>query len=257
MQMLTKIKKLLSKPITIVPLVIICCLVSMAAGRVNGLFNNVDAQGGYTLNGTAGTSGYALCTSTGAKFDQACSLTGSTVYYQHVIFNGITQTQEPALGVTASFTCSDNSGVDTLCDLAGTGTAGTYAYPSSVTADSKGRVTSITNGLAPYPIPAATAVVNGFYKTSSITVSGNGETLYEEDFSTGALGNNTTTVVTLPHSIPNLIWSITCSDNSSRVQSGGAQAVGANVSGQSAPFSSIQVLSPASGESAYCHVVGD
>ena len=57
MHRLTKIKQMtshiLSKPITMIPLVIICCLVSLAAGRVNGLFNNVDALGGYTLNGTS------------------------------------------------------------------------------------------------------------------------------------------------------------------------------------------------------------
>ena len=190
------INKWLRKPVTIIPLVIVCCLVSLAAGRLNGLFNNVDALGGYTLNGTAGTAGYALCTSTGAKFDTACSLAGVVLYYQHIIFNGITQPQEPALGLSTSFTCSDNSGVDTLCDLAGTGTAGTYAYPSSVTTDNKGRVTSITAGGS-----SLTAACIAYSSTTSAgcTVQADGKI---KEWVTGAVANLTGCNVGSPSSAP-------------------------------------------------------
>ena len=44
---------------------------------------------------------------------------------------------------------SGTSTISPVLTLAAVGTAGTYAYPSSVTTDTKGRVTSITAGAAP------------------------------------------------------------------------------------------------------------
>lgn len=199
-----KTRQILSKPITLVPLILICTLVSLAAGRVNGLFNNVDALGGYTLNGTAGTAGYALCTSTGAKFDTACSLTGATVYYQHIISVTTTEPQEAFLRFSSSsdFTVTDNSGgTSTDIALANTGTAGTYAYPSSVTTDAQGRVTSITAGTAATPLTAGT---NGYYEILS-----NGTIVNHVNISS-LPNDNTYDVYTLPHSFASFVASTVC-----------------------------------------------
>jgi len=191
--------KWLRKPVTIIPLVIVCCLVSMAVGRVNGLFNNVDALGGYTLNGTAGTAGYALCTSTGAKFDTACSLAGVVLYYQHIISVTTTEPQEAFLRFASSsdFTVTDNGGGDsTDINLANTGTAGTYAYPTSVTTDSKGRVTSITAGGS-----SLTAACIAYSSTTSAgcTVQADGKI---KEWVTGAVANLTGCNVGSPSSAP-------------------------------------------------------
>jgi hypothetical protein len=94
-----------------------------------------------------------------------------------------------------------------------------------------------------------TAGTNGYYRIE-------GDATITDYVNTGALNNNTPTTVPLPHSFPSLIASITCTDNGGRVQAGNDQAVGANVVGLSAPFSSIYVNSPATGMSAYCIVVG-
>lgn len=99
------------------------------------------------------------------------------------------------------------------------------------------------------PGTALTSGTNGFY-----TIDLNGT--IDEDVNTGALNNNTPTTVTLPHAIPTTFASCVCSDNGARVQSGNDQPVGCNISGQSAPFTSIQVNTPATTVSAYCRVRG-
>lgn len=249
------LRKWFRKPITIVPLVLVATLVSLAAGRVNGLYLNVDSTQGYTINGSAGgNAGYAACTSTGSKIDSFCSLAGATLFYQTITSSIATLPQEPVLHFTGSFTAVDNSTISTIVDLASVATAGTTNCPSAFTIDAKGRVLTAVAGTC--PIATVGTGTNGSYTATPVTVSGTPETLYDEDVDTGALGNNTTTTVTLPHSIPATVLSIVCSDNSSRVQSGNTQAIGANVAGQSAPFTSIQVLTSATGENASCRVRG-
>ena len=249
--MMNKLRNWLRKPVTIIPLVIVCCLVSMAVGRVNGLFNNVDALGGYTLNGTAGTAGYALCTSTGAKFDTACSLAGVVLYYQHIISVTSTEPQEAFLRFASSsdFTVTDNGGGDsTDINLANTGTAGTYAYPTSVTTDSKGRVTSITGGSAPNLGTALTAGTNGYYEILS-----NG-TIVDHVNLTSLPNDNTYHAYTLPHSFASFVASTVCSIDR---PGGNPGPVGV----QSGGLSNINLLSNTGGSgtlmNASCVVTGE
>jgi len=66
-----------------------------------------------------------------------------------------------------------NTGTTTaaVLGLASAGTAGTYAYPSSMTTDAFGRVTSVTGGSAPPtpPSPASSVVTETSYGQSSAT----------------------------------------------------------------------------------------
>ena len=97
--------------------------------------------------------------------------------------------------------------------------------------------------------PARTCNSNGCYQ-----ILANGT--IEEWIFTGALLNNSPTNVTLAYTIPSSIMDINCTDNSSRVSSGGNQPVGANVAGLGSPFTYIVVNTPASGMTAYCYVAG-
>lgn len=99
-------------------------------------------------------------------------------------------------------------------------------------------------------------VTNGFYMTQPVLLAGTPETLYTEWVNTPTLGNNVTSTVTLPHSLPNGVFVSTCSDNGGRVQTGNDQPVGANFSGQTAPISTVQVNTPSTGVSAFCIVIG-
>jgi hypothetical protein len=125
--------------------------VTMAAG-VNGVFNSVNSALGYKVAGGAGTAGYALC-SNGSIYNTACPIPGAaTLYYQTVDSAGVAQTQRSALDFSSRFTLTDSASPSkTIADLALTGTAGTYASPSSVTTDAYGRVTAITAGSAGTP----------------------------------------------------------------------------------------------------------
>ena len=96
--------------------------------------------------------------------------------------------------------------------------------------------------------PVRTCNSNGCYQ-----ILANGT--IEEWIFTGALNNNTPTNVTLPYSVTQ-IMGINCTDNSSRVSSGGNQPVGANVAGLGGPFTYIIVDTPATGMTAYCYVAG-
>lgn len=94
------------------------------------------------------------------------------------------------------------------------------------------------------------AGTNGYYRNT-------GDGTIEEYVNTPSLNNNTPTTVTLPTPLPNILASCTCTDNGSRVQAGNDQAVGCNVSGQTAPFTTIQVNTPSTTMKAYCYVVGN
>jgi len=61
-----------------------------------------------------------------------------------------TLTDERVFSPTARFAVTDNgAGATYVLDLALTGTAGTFAYPASLTTDAYGRVTAVTAGSAP------------------------------------------------------------------------------------------------------------
>jgi hypothetical protein len=96
--------------------------------------------------------------------------------------------------------------------------------------------------------PVRTCNSNGCYQ-----ILANGT--IEEWIFTGALLNNSPTNVTLAYTMTQ-IMDINCTDNSSRVSSGGNQPVGANVAGLGSPFTYIVVDTPASGMTAYCYVAG-
>lgn len=166
----------------------------------------------------------------------------ANLYYQTVASNGSTEPQQPTLNFSPRFAVSDGSSETTVDYTVSGVTAGTYAYPTSVTVDTYGRVTSLTAG-------TATARTCGSYGCWSTRPDGT----IDEWIVTGALNNNTPTVVTLPHAYPTALMSVTCSDNSSRVTSGNDQPVGAIASG-SGGQSTITVNTPATGMSAYCYL---
>ena len=77
-----------------------------------------------------------------------------------------TLTDERVFSPTARFAVTDNgAGATYVLDLANAGTAGTYAYPSSLTTDAYGRVTAVTAGdvvttaVTPYAVAATDRVV--------------------------------------------------------------------------------------------------
>lgn len=95
-----------------------------------------------------------------------------------------------------------NTGTTTaaVLGLANAGTAGTYAYPSSMTTDAFGRVTSVTGGSAPPtpPSPASTVVTETSYGQSSAT--GTSLAYAREDHTHG------TPAVPTHNTLSNLAW---------------------------------------------------
>jgi hypothetical protein len=114
----------------------------------------INATTGFEVAGGAGANGYALC-SNGTVFNTACAVYSATnpppaAFYQTVYANTVAQTQRYGLNFTTNFTLSDSSSPsETTVDLAAAGTAGTYTCPSTITTDSKGRVTAAANGMCP------------------------------------------------------------------------------------------------------------
>lgn len=95
---------------------------------------------------------------------------------------------------------TSTGGTTPVIDLSTAGTAGTYAYPSSVTTDAYGRVTSVTGGSAPPtpPSPATTVVSEQSYGQS--TVVGTATTFAREDHSHG------TPALPAHNTLSNLAW---------------------------------------------------
>jgi hypothetical protein len=128
---------------------------------------------------------------------------------------------------------------------------GTYqAWVALNTAHVSGHTFDCSGTGCPGSGTALTAGTNGFY-----TIDANGT--IDEDVNTGILNNNTPTSITLPHSIPTNFASCVCVDNGARVQTGNNQPTGCNVNGSVAPFTAINVNTPATGVSAYCRVRGN
>jgi hypothetical protein len=111
-----------------------------------GTAGQVNAIGGYLVNGSGGTTGQCLG-SDGTAYDVpiAC-LTSAISYYQTMETNGTVEPQRFALNFSPRFALSDTSTPSTTgVELAASGvTAGACAYPSSVTFDVYGRATSCT-----------------------------------------------------------------------------------------------------------------
>lgn len=90
-----------------------------------GLDADINAAGGYLVNGAAGTVGQGLC-SNGTTLSQFCNfLTSATAYYQKVAVSGSAAVQEPELnlipGTSTTITCADNPGVATNCTITASG----------------------------------------------------------------------------------------------------------------------------------------
>ena len=100
-------------------------------------------------------------------------------------------------GSSGQALCSDATYYDTPCTVPVTvGTAGTYAYPTSVTTNVFGQVSAITAGT--------------FTGASGYQVLSDG--LIIQWGNTGNIANDTPTGVTFPLAFPTAALSVTCSD---------------------------------------------
>ena len=97
-----------------------------------------------------------------------------------------------------------------------------------------------------------TAATGSFYQTTPATLSGGGSiTIYDEDFETGALADNTPTTVTAPHSITNFMG-LLCTADSTNDVTGNPRTIGAQwVSG-----ATVTVTANGSSSTANCHLRG-
>lgn len=125
----------------------------------------VNASGGYLVNGGGGTSGQCLV-SNGTAFLPGTCFTPAPTFYQSFESNGAAEPQEPAANFSSSFALHDSPGSATSIDLASSGvTAGAYSNPT-ITVNSKGQVTSAINGVS-LPMIQAAQMTTGICTTGA------------------------------------------------------------------------------------------
>jgi len=90
-----------------------------------------------------------------------------TIYYQTVEAAGAAVAQQPILNFDSSLSTTAATG-QTNVGLPSVGTAGTYANPSSITTDSKGRITSITAG-------GTSTTVDYYWTVTGVCTTGTGQ----------------------------------------------------------------------------------
>ncbi len=117
------------------------------------------AGGNYVLDfasaGTAGTYAYPVSLTTDA-YGRVTAVTGGSAPVASTV------------AVDAGELTNTGTSTAAVLGLANAGTAGTYAYPASITTDAFGRVTNATAGSAP-PSPASSVVTETSYGQSSAT----------------------------------------------------------------------------------------
>lgn len=126
----------------------------------------INASSGYRVNGSGGSAGQCLG-SDGTNYDVPinCLTSIGSIYYQTMQANGSSLPQRSLLNFAPRFTVNDTN-PSTTVDLTATGTAGTYASPTSITTDAWGRVTSVTAGGSTTPVNR-TCNSNGCYRIDS------------------------------------------------------------------------------------------
>ncbi len=154
----------------------------------------------YTLSNAAQNTVFAGPASGGAgapSFLTIPSVLAGFVFYQTIASNGSAQTQRPTLNFSTNFTATDSvSPAQTTMDLANVGTAGTCNAPSSLTTDTKGRVSTCTSLGSTVPVPL-TCNANGCY-----SIGGDG--LVEEFGQITMVANGSTydtATIILPHAM--------------------------------------------------------
>jgi hypothetical protein len=85
---------------------------------------------------------------------------GETLYYQTVQTAGTALPQQPITNFDGTISASNGTGM-TNVGLPNTGTAGTYANPSSITTDAQGRVTSVSSSSSVAQLNCLSAVCAG------------------------------------------------------------------------------------------------
>jgi len=128
-------------------------------------------------------------------------------------------------------------------------TGGVSGVPQRVGVGTSGQVWAVIAGVPAWAGTVHSSGTNGYY-----TIAPDGT--ITDYVNTGSLNNNTPTTITLPHQITSTVMSAVCADNGGRVQSGNDQPVGVNFVGLSAPYTTMNVNTPATGMTAYCIVVG-
>lgn len=91
---------------------------SAAWGQVPIKGSTVDASLGYTIGGTA-TGGHVLC-GNGTRYVDAATCGNIGIFYQFVSQNSVNLPQRGRLDFSNNFNVTDEAGVATLVDLAGT-----------------------------------------------------------------------------------------------------------------------------------------
>ncbi len=112
-------------------------------------------------------------------------------YYQTVQEAGSALPQQPVLNFDGSVVATDGTG-KTNIGLPSVGTAGTYANPSSITTDSKGRVTSVTSTPVAQTNCLVSACAGGSTYANGVTYTNNsGVPVFEEVVMVGPQNDNT------------------------------------------------------------------
>lgn len=103
--------------------VAMAAIVATTIAAVPGIFSSVDSVSGYSVNGSAGSSGQALC-SDGSHFNTPCALSGGVL----IKSNGVSQPNEPAINFLSGFTITDSPGVSTNIALTGSSSVTNPGY---------------------------------------------------------------------------------------------------------------------------------
>lgn len=185
------------------------------------LLGIVNAKGGYLVNGTAGTTGQALC-SDGSAYDTACTVLTGPVYYQTVI-NGshatdaVTQRAFLAVGTGTGLVASDDIGVGSqvsrtslnLNVIGGEGTLGADNFAVVTAAGgTNGHVAvwdATTGGLA----DGGTYTPTPFTGTSGWQIMPSGLIFEWGTTPTFDTGPQT---VSFPHTFPHAVFNVVISD---------------------------------------------
>lgn len=203
----------------------------------SGVGSEINAGGGFLVNGSGGTNGYCLGSNGTVYGVEIPCLTSATLYYQTVEAAGVAQPQEPALNFAgAGWTLTDTTGISTAVtlNLLGTGTSIPAANAMGTVGDCvQWTVYGVGDAGFPCLNGSSPTATDDYFKATGCAIDNSGNLNSCGGTITFTTGGNTTPSFA---AMPDTVYEIFCTVDTGTQSSAAISVAGSTSSGNTPAF---------------------